>query len=349
MVFKVCNKKLSMSSTGCNPHQALKDKGVIDSGCSRYMTGNISILSKFKEIDEDTLHLEGILKVELKFNLFSVSQMCDKKNSVLFTDAECVVLCSDYKFLDENHALLRVPRENNMYNVDLKNVVPSGGLTCPFAKATLYESNLWHRWLGHINFKIMNKLVKVNLVRGLPSKIFKNNHTCVACQKEKQHKASSTKDETSEILKTFITGIENQINHKVKIIRCDNGTEFENHDLNQFYGMKGIKREFSVAKTPKQNGVAERKNRTLIEAARTMLGDSLLLIPFWAEAVNTACYVQNRVLMTKPHNKTPYELLLGRSPSIGFMRPFGCPIAILNTLDSLRKFDQNAVSPYNNL
>ncbi|GJT25076.1 retrovirus-related pol polyprotein from transposon TNT 1-94 [Tanacetum coccineum] len=81
--------------------------------------------------------------------------------------------------------------------------------------------------------------------------------------------------------------------------------------MNQFCGMKGIKREFSVARTPQQNRVAERKNRTLIEAAGTMLAYSLLPTTFWAEAVNTACYVQNRVLVTKPHNKTPYELLLG--------------------------------------
>ncbi|GKC44167.1 putative ribonuclease H-like domain-containing protein [Tanacetum coccineum] len=101
----------------------------------------------------------------------------------------------------------------------------------------------------------------------------------------------ATKDETSGILKTFITGIENQINHKVKIIRCDNGTEFKNNDMNQFCGMKGIKREFSVARTPQQNGVAERKNKTLIEAARTMLADSLLPTTFWAKAISTACYV----------------------------------------------------------
>nr|GFB78744.1 retrovirus-related Pol polyprotein from transposon TNT 1-94 [Tanacetum cinerariifolium] len=81
-----------------------------------------------------------------------------------------------------------------------------------------------------------------------------------------------------------------------------------------------------------------RKNRTLIEAARTMLADLLLPISFWAKAVNTACYVHNSVLVTKPHNKTPYELLLGRSHSIGFMRPFGCPVTILNTLYPLGKF-----------
>nr|GEZ41292.1 hypothetical protein [Tanacetum cinerariifolium] len=104
----------------------------------------------------------------------------------------------------------------------------------------------------------------------------------------------------------------------------------------------GIKREFSVARTPQHNRITERKNRTLIEAARTMLADSLLPIPFWAEAVNTACDVQNMVLVTKPYNKTPYELLLGRTPSIGFIRPFGCPVTILSTLDPLSKFDGKA-------
>nr|GEX31578.1 ribonuclease H-like domain-containing protein [Tanacetum cinerariifolium] len=212
-----------------NPQQALKDKCVIDSCCSRHMTRNISFLSNFEEINgryvafggnpkSGKITSKGKIKTgkldfndlyfvkKLKFNLFSISQMCDKKNSVLFTDIKCVVLSSDYKLPNENQVLLRVPRENNMYNVDLKNVVLSGDLTCLFAKAILDESTLWHRRPGHINFKTMNKLVKGNLVRGLPSKIFENNHTCVACQKGKQHRASSSKDETSAILKTFITG-----------------------------------------------------------------------------------------------------------------------------------------------
>nr|GEX06832.1 retrovirus-related Pol polyprotein from transposon TNT 1-94 [Tanacetum cinerariifolium] len=106
----------------------------------------------------------------------------------------------------------------------------------------------------------------------------------------------------------------------------------------QLCGLKGIKREFSILRTSQQNGIAERKNKNLIEAARTVLADSLPPIHFWVEAVNTACYVQNKVLVTKPHNKTPYELLHGRLPSIGFMRPFGCPVTILNTLDPLGKF-----------
>ncbi|GKE76680.1 putative ribonuclease H-like domain-containing protein [Tanacetum coccineum] len=115
----------------------------------------------------------------------------------------------------------------------------------------------------------------------------------------------ATKDETNGILKAFIIGIENQINHRVKIIKCDNGTEFKNKEMNQFCEMKGIKREFSVARTAQQNGVAEKKNRTIIEATRTMLAD------------------------LKP-------------PTISFMRPFGCPVTILNTLDHLGKFDGKA-------
>ncbi|GKD83993.1 putative ribonuclease H-like domain-containing protein [Tanacetum coccineum] len=130
----------------------------------------------------------------------------------------------------------------------------------------------------------------------------------------------ATKDETSEILKTFITGIKILIDLRVKVIRCDNGTEFKNRVMNQLCEMNSIKREFSIARTLQQNGVAERKNRTLIEAAKTMLADSKLPTTFWAEAVNTAC----------------------RKSALNFMRPFGNPVTILNTIDHLGKFDGKA-------
>ncbi|GJY03658.1 putative ribonuclease H-like domain-containing protein [Tanacetum coccineum] len=339
----------------------------------------------------DSLDFNDVYFVkELNFNLFSVSQMCDKKNYVLFTDTECLVLSPNFKLLDENQIHLKIPREDNMYNFDMKNIVPKESLTFLVAKATLDESMLWHRRLDHINFKNINKLVKENFVRGLPLKRFENDQTCVACLKGKQHRASckskvlnpitkplfmlhmdlfgptfvsslmhkkyclvvtddyskftwvfflATKDETSEILKNFIKEIENLVDKKVKIIRCDNGTEFKNKVMDDFCREKGIRREYSVARTPQQNGVAERRNRTLIEAARTMLADSKLPTTFWAEAVSTACYVQNRVLIVKPHNKTPYELFRGFKPALSFMKPFGCHVTILNTLDSLGKFD----------
>nr|GEX87912.1 hypothetical protein [Tanacetum cinerariifolium] len=169
--------------------------------------------------------------------------------------------------------LPKVPRKNNMYSVDMKNIVRKEFLTCLVAKDTLDESMLWNTRLGHVNFKTINKLVKENLVRGLPTKSFENDQTCVACLNEKQQKASSTKDETSGILKSFITEIANLVDKKVKIIRCDNRTEFKNRVISEFCEKKCIKREFSVARTPQKNGVAERRNKTLIKAARTMLAD----------------------------------------------------------------------------
>nr|GEV70066.1 hypothetical protein [Tanacetum cinerariifolium] len=339
--------KTSNSPLRVTAVQAPVDKGVIDSGCSRNMTENMSYLFEFKELNGGYVAFGGNPKggkifgkgkiktgkldfddvyfvKELKFNLFSVSQMCDKKNSVLFTDTKCLVLSLNFKLPDEIQVLLRVPRENNMYNVNLKNIIPSGDLICLFAKATIDESNLWHRRLAHINFKTINKLVKGNLVRGLPTKVFENDNTCVACKKGKQHRASyKTRPVSSIDQPLFRLHMDLFGPTFVKSLNKKSYCLFITDDYSRFTW--GIKREFSVPRTPQQNGIAERKNKTLIEAARTMLADSLLPTPFWAEAVNIACYVQNRVLVTKPHKKTPYELLHGRPPSIGFMRPFGCP------------------------
>nr|GEV00555.1 hypothetical protein [Tanacetum cinerariifolium] len=211
---------------------------------SRHMTENISYLTDFKENDERYVAFGGgakggkvtgkstirngkldfkdvYLVKELQFNLFSVLQMCDKKNSVLFIDTECFVLSPNLKLADESQVLLKVPRKNNMYSFDMKNIVPQKDLTCLLANDTNDESMLWHRRLGYINFKDINKLVKDNL----------------------------------------------------------------------------------------------------------------------AEAVNIVCYEQNRVLVVKPHFKTPYELFNGRSPTLSFMRPFGCHVSVLNTLYQLGKFD----------
>ncbi|GKA23356.1 putative ribonuclease H-like domain-containing protein, partial [Tanacetum coccineum] len=259
-------------------HPQKEDQGYVDSGCSRHMTGNMSYLSDFKEFDGGYVTFgggakggkitgKGTLKTgkldfedvyfvkELQFNLFSVSQMCDKKNSVLFTDTGCFVLSPDFKLADESQVLLKVPRKNNMYSVDMKNIVP--------------KEFTWVLFLA-------------------------------------------TKDETSGILKSFITEIENLVDKKVKIIRCTNGTEFKNRVISEFCENKSIKREFSIARTPQQNGVAERRNMTLIEAARTMLADSKLPTTFGLEAFNAVLICGRlRVLVVKPHNKTPYELFRG--------------------------------------
>nr|GEV18314.1 putative ribonuclease H-like domain-containing protein [Tanacetum cinerariifolium] len=141
-----------------------------------------------------------------------------------------------------------------------------------------------------------------------------------------------TKDETFYILKDFITLIENQLNKKVKAIRCDNGTEFWNAKLIDLCGKKGNKRDYSNARTPQQNRVAERKNRTLIKVARSMLADSKLPTMFWTEALSVACYVLNKVSITNPYNKTPYELLSRKVPNISHLKPFGCQVTILASI-----------------
>ncbi|GJY42731.1 putative ribonuclease H-like domain-containing protein [Tanacetum coccineum] len=222
-----------------DPHFALKDTGIFDSGCSRHMIGNKSYLSDYQDYDGGFVAFAGSAK----------------GGKITGKETECLILSLDFKLPDENQVMLKIPRKDNMYSFDLKNVVPS--------KVLLRGGRL----LG-------GKLRGGDL--GL--------------------------------------GMEDVVPPGVK---CDNGTEFKNYDMNQFCGIKGIKREFSNARTPQQNGVAERKNRTLIEAARTMLADSLLPIPFWAEVVNTACYVQNR-------------------------RPLGCPFTFLTPLESLGKFDGKA-------
>ncbi|GJR76669.1 ribonuclease H-like domain-containing protein [Tanacetum coccineum] len=253
------NSRSWVSKRG-NPQQALKNKGIFDSGCSRHITGNKDFLIDYQDIDggfvafggsarggkitrkgkirTDKLDFEDVFFVkELKFNLFSISQMCDKKNSVLFTETECLVLSPDFKLLDASQVLLRVPRQSNMYNFDLKNVVSFGDLTYLFAKATIDESKLWHRRLGYVNFKTMNKLVKGNLVRGIPSKIFDNDLLVLLVRRERKQ---------SSIRPSLVLG--------------------------------------------------------------------------------------------QAYNRHPMKLIL-QTISISLMRPFGCPITILNTLDPLGKFD----------
>nr|GFA37968.1 ribonuclease H-like domain-containing protein [Tanacetum cinerariifolium] len=190
------------------------------------------------------LDFENVYYVEelQNFNLFSVSQICDKKNKVLFTDDKCLVLTKEFQLLDES--------QND----------------------------------GTCEFQDNKKLAKHGLVEGLPLKLFTDEHNCVAYNKGKQHKAL----------------------------------------------YKAI------------SAVAERKKRTLIEAARSMLADSKLPTMFWTEAVSTACYVLNRVSITNPHNKTSYDLLSGKVPKIQHLKPFGCQVTILNTSDHLGKFEGKA-------
>ncbi|KAI3735591.1 hypothetical protein L6452_15098 [Arctium lappa] len=150
------------------------------------------------------------------------------------------------------------------------------------------------------------------------------------------------KSDTPEELISFVKKMEVLNNLTVRSIRSDHGTEFKNSSLNNFFENKGISHNFSSVRTPQQNGVAERRNRTIIEAARSMLSDSHLPTQFWVEAVNTACFTQNRSLIIKRFGKTAYELFVGRKPSISFLHIFGCQCFILNNRDQLGKFDPKA-------
>nr|GEX84696.1 ribonuclease H-like domain-containing protein [Tanacetum cinerariifolium] len=159
-------------------------------------------------------HLMEDMCLLVKDDAILLAKELSKLNNVLFNDSKCIMLGRDFKLLDDANVLFRTTRQHNMYSIDLNNIVPYKDLTCLVAKASADECMLWHRRLGHLNFKTMNRLVRHNIVRGLPSKYFEDDHTCTACLKRKQHKAS------------------------------------------------WIKREFSNARTPQQNVVAERRNRT---------------------------------------------------------------------------------------
>ncbi|GJU25173.1 ribonuclease H-like domain-containing protein [Tanacetum coccineum] len=250
-----------------NPHTN-KDLGIVDSGCSRSMTGNKEKLADFVKIKGGTVtfgggdgqitgkgtirtsnfNFENVYYVQelQNFNLFSVSQICDTKNKVLFTDKECLVLSKEFQLPDSSQVVLRVPREDhNLYCFDLT------GHPCRKMKSGSYFIEALTQALFLV---VTDDFSRFSWVFFL-----------------------GTKDETFYILRDFITFVENQLTKKVKAIRCDNGTEFKNSNLIELCGSKGIKRDYSVARTPQQNGVAKRNNRTLIEAARNYCLQTLSL------------------------------------------------------------------------
>ncbi|GJX45154.1 putative ribonuclease H-like domain-containing protein [Tanacetum coccineum] len=211
---QICNgdpRTMVVSSLNENPLKN-KDLGIVDSGGLRSMSGNKERLDDFVLIKGGTMTFGGGLSVDYlerhiqnsrldfenvyyvkelqNFNLFSVSQICDKKNNVLFTETECLVLSTDFKLPDDSQVVLRVPRRHNLYSFNLNELQPKGNLACLVAKVSLDESTKWHRRMAYVNFKNINKLAKNGLVKGLPSKIFTNEHNCVACNKGKQHKAT---------------------------------------------------------------------------------------------------------------------------------------------------------------
>ncbi|GJS06184.1 retrovirus-related pol polyprotein from transposon TNT 1-94 [Tanacetum coccineum] len=330
---------------------------IVDSGCSKHMTGDRSLLKNFIEKFMGTVrfgndnfaaitgygdYIQGNITIchvyyveGLGHNLFSVGQFCDGDLEVAFRSKTCYVRNL------EGDDLLTGGRESNLYTISISDMAASLPV-CLMSKATSTKSWLWHRRLSHLNFGTINDLTRLDLVDGLPKFKYGKDHLCSACERGKSKKASHplklvpsdhsklellhmdlygpmrSKDETPEIIKKFIA--QAQLNYKAKVckIHTDNGTEFKNATLKAHYEKLGIMQQFLTARTPQQNGVVERRNRTLVEAARTMLIFSRLPEFLWDEAVASAYFTQNRPIIHTRHNKTPYELLRGRKPNVQF-------------------------------
>nr|GEY67786.1 Gag-Pol polyprotein [Tanacetum cinerariifolium] len=188
--------------------------------------------------------------------------------------------------------LLKGNRSTNLYTINLYDMVSASPI-CLMARGTPTKSWLWHQRLSHLNFDTINDLAKNDL------------------------------DETPKVIKNFLKKIYVRLQALVIIVRTDNGTEFKNQVLKEYFDSVGITHETSAAKTPQQNGVVERRNRTSVEAARTMLIFCHSPLFLWAEAIATACYTQNHSIIHQRFNKTPYELIQGKKPDISYLYVFG--------------------------
>ncbi|GJT94328.1 putative ribonuclease H-like domain-containing protein, partial [Tanacetum coccineum] len=243
-----------------------------------------------------------------------------------------------------------IPRKSHLFSISIDDMMKSSPI-CLLSKASKSKSWLWDRRLNHLNFSIINDLARKDLVRGLPRLKFEKDHLCSACQLGKSKKFShkpKSKNTNMEVLHTLHMDLcgpmESRagLNKTVRYIRTDNGTEFVNQVMSKYYEGVGIFHQKSVPRTPQQNGVVERRNRTLVEAARTMLIFSKASMFLWAEAVATACYTQNRSLIHTRHNKTPYELVHDKKPDLTFLRVFGSLCYPTNDSEDLGKLQSKA-------
>ncbi|KAK1631017.1 hypothetical protein QYE76_005332 [Lolium multiflorum] len=367
-------KATSGDRTGPNDHYALfvdyygvgGPKWVFDSGCTNHMTGGRGVLDQFIEdvnkkssitfgdnskgkvlgygkvaISKD-LCLETVMLVEsLGYNLLSIYHLTDAGYNSYFTNY-CVKV-----FRSDNLKLVLVGYvENNLYVVDLSKESSSPS-TCLMA-AKHDEGWLWHRRLGHINMRNLKQLLKGEHIVGLTGISFEKDRVCSACvagkQLKKKHPIKSiSKDETHREFITFAKKAQRMYESEIKAIRTDNGTEFKNYTMQEFVDDEGIKHEFSAPYTPQQNGVVERKNRTIIEMARTMLSEFNSPHNFWGEAISTAVHYSNRLFLRPLHNKTPYELLTGNKPNVMYIRVFGCKCLVKNNKGKLGKFETRTI------
>ncbi|GJW05414.1 retrovirus-related pol polyprotein from transposon TNT 1-94 [Tanacetum coccineum] len=272
--------------------------------------------SSLNEMQIGNVTISRVYYVEgLGHNLFSVGQFCDSNLEVAFRQHTCFI--RNLEGVD----LLTGSRGNNLYTLSLGDMMASSPI-CLLSKASKTKSWLWHRRLSHLNFGAINHLARHGLVRGLPKLKFEKDHLCSACamgkSKKKPHKPKSedTNQEKLYLLHMDLCGP-----MRVTI---------------------GISHETSVARSPQQNGVVEKCNRTLIEVARTVLIYAKALLFLWAEAVATACYTQNCFIVHLRHDKTPYELLHNKLPDLSFFHLFGVLSYPTNDSDNLGKLQSKA-------
>nr|GEV43748.1 hypothetical protein [Tanacetum cinerariifolium] len=314
-----------------NPQHALKDKGVIDSGCSKHMIGNMSYLFDFEDLNGGYVAFGGnpkggkIFGKGLENQLSLKVKVIRSDNGTEFKNHELNQFCG-IKGITREFSVPRTSQQNDIAERKNRTLIEAARtmladslLPIPFwAEVVNTACNQSNPSVGVqeiLNAENAGEEIDQQYVLFLvwssgftnsqntdgdaafdekePEFDEKNPESKVNVSPSSSALSKKHDDKTKKEAKG--KSLENQLSLKVKVIRSDNGTEFKNHELNQFCGIKGIKREFSVPRTSQQNDIAERKNRTLIEAARTMLADSLLPIPFWAKAVNTACKFDGKV------------------------------------------------------
>nr|GEY91131.1 hypothetical protein [Tanacetum cinerariifolium] len=253
----------------------------------------------------------------LGHNLFSVGQFCDADLEVAFRRNTCFI--RDMDGVD----LLKGNRSINLYTINLYDMASTSPI-CMMARATPTKSRLWHQRLSHLNLDTINDLAKNDLVSSLPKFKYAKEHLCPSCEQGKSKRASHPPKPVPN-LKQRLHLLHMDLCGPMRVASI-NGKRFvlfKNQVLKEYFDSVGITHENSAAKTPQQNGFVERRNRTLVEAARTMLIFSHATLFLWAEAIATACYTQNRSTIHRRFNKTPYELIQGRKPDISYLYVFG--------------------------
>ncbi|GJZ25990.1 retrovirus-related pol polyprotein from transposon TNT 1-94 [Tanacetum coccineum] len=345
---------------------------IVDSGCSKHMTRNLKLLTNFVEKFLGTVkfgndQIAPILgygdlvqgTITIKRVYFSVGQFCDADLEVAFRKSTCYI--RDLKGND----LLTGSRGTDLYSISLQDSTTPNPI-CLMAKATSSQAWLWHRRLSHLNFDTINLLSKNNIVsfhtKTTPSSkrrlqllhmdlcgpmrvesINGKKYVLVIVDDYSRYTWTHflrSKDETPGVLIDFLTLVQRGLHAQVTTVRTDKGTEFLNKTLHAYFAKEGIRHETSTARTPEQNGVVERRNRTLVEAARTMLSAAKVPLFFWAEAIATACFTQNRSLVIPRHEKTPYHIINARKPSVKFFHIFGSLCYIVRDGENLDKMKE---------